>query len=77
LQACSQAIYFIPDLDDIVALAPLVEQAQLSSTTLQAAKNFDSQIVDLVKYFTDSTEYLKVGASHKYSRMERFRRKVN
>lgn len=61
LQACSQAIHFIPDLDDIVSLAPLVEQARLSTETLQAAQIFDTLVTDLVKNFAEGTEYFKVG----------------
>uniref|UniRef100_A0A914VWE5 WASH complex subunit 7 n=1 Tax=Plectus sambesii TaxID=2011161 RepID=A0A914VWE5_9BILA len=60
LQACSQAIHFIPDLDDIVSLAPLVEQAHLSTETLQAAQIFDTLVSDLVKNFAEGTEYFKL-----------------
>lgn len=34
LQACSEAIQFVPDLDDIVPLKPLAQQALLSDQTI-------------------------------------------
>lgn len=60
LQSCSQAIQFIPDLDDVVALAPLVNENASSAETKEAATAFDSLIGNLIKNFTGGTEYFKL-----------------
>lgn len=60
LQACSQAIQFIPDLDDIVPLAPLCKEAGLSTETQESAENFDLLVSNLIKNFAEGTEYFKL-----------------
>jgi len=59
LESCSQAIQFIPDLDDVVPLAPLLN-ASASAETREAASAFDSLVESLIKNFTGGTEYFKL-----------------
>ncbi|XP_068718075.1 WASH complex subunit 4-like [Montipora capricornis] len=60
LHCCSNAIRFVPDLEDIVSFEELVKEETLSEESLQASKNLDAAIDDLAKNFAGATEYFKL-----------------
>ncbi|KXJ13474.1 WASH complex subunit 7 [Exaiptasia diaphana] len=60
LHCCSNAIRFVPDLEDIVSFEELVKEEELSVEALQAAKILDSAIDNLSKNFAGATEYFKL-----------------
>ncbi|XP_031573328.1 WASH complex subunit 4-like [Actinia tenebrosa] len=60
LHCCSNAIRFVPDLEDIVSFEELVKEEGLSAESLQAAKTLDSAIDNLSKNFAGATEYFKL-----------------
>jgi len=59
-QYVSNAIKFVPDLQDIITFEELVAKERLSSETQQAAKNLDQTIDSLAKNFAEGTEYFKM-----------------
>lgn len=59
IHCIGNAIQFVPDLDDIVSFEELTSEAKLSEDSLQAAKNVDSAISNLVTNFAQGTDYFK------------------
>ncbi|CAL1541419.1 unnamed protein product [Lymnaea stagnalis] len=59
LHCCSNAIRFIPDLEDIVVFEDTCKEEGLSPETQAAAKNLDNVINNLAKNFAEGTEYFK------------------
>lgn len=60
IHCCSNAIRFIPDLDDIITFEDLCTEEKLSSETVVGAVKLDSVINNLIKNFSEGTEYFKV-----------------
>ncbi|XP_059151833.1 WASH complex subunit 4-like isoform X4 [Physella acuta] len=60
LHCCSNAIRFIPDLEDIVSFEDACREENLSLETQAAAKNLDNVINNLAKNFAEGTEYFKM-----------------
>ncbi|CAG5126289.1 unnamed protein product, partial [Candidula unifasciata] len=60
LHCCSNAIRFIPDLEDIINFEEACKEENLSSETQTAAKNLDNVINNLAKNFAEGTEYFKM-----------------
>lgn len=60
LNCCSNSIRFVPDLDDIVSFEQYTQEAKLCDDTLQASKNLDTILNNLVKNFSESTDYFKI-----------------
>ncbi|XP_022098788.1 WASH complex subunit 4-like [Acanthaster planci] len=60
LRCCSNAIRFVPDIDDIVQFEELVSEEGLSEEAKTAAKNLDGVIGNLTKNFAEGTEYFKM-----------------
>ena len=60
LHCCSNAIRFIPDLEDIVTFADLCEEEGLSSECRDAGKQLDTVISNLAKNFAEGTEYFQM-----------------
>ncbi|XP_019624304.1 PREDICTED: WASH complex subunit SWIP-like [Branchiostoma belcheri] len=60
LHCCSNAIRFVPDLDDIVTFEDLVKDEGLSEECQTSARHLDTVISDLVKNFAEGTEYFKM-----------------
>ncbi|XP_067685139.1 WASH complex subunit 4-like isoform X2 [Haliotis asinina] len=60
LHCCSNAIRFIPDIEDIVNFEELSREEGLSAECQAAAKNLDNVIGNLAKNFAEGTEYFKM-----------------
>ncbi|XP_063238126.1 WASH complex subunit 4 isoform X2 [Bacillus rossius redtenbacheri] len=60
LHCCSDAISFVPDLDDIPSFKDLCERDRLSEVCVEAAERLDQVIGNLVRNFTEGTEYFKL-----------------
>ncbi|XP_078530725.1 WASH complex subunit 4 isoform X1 [Lissotriton helveticus] len=60
LHCCSNAIRFVPDLEDIVNYEELVKEDGLSEETLNAARHLDSVLGDLTRNSAEGTEYFKM-----------------
>ncbi|ESO99519.1 hypothetical protein LOTGIDRAFT_113446 [Lottia gigantea] len=60
LHCCSNAIRFIPDLDDIISFEELCTEEGLSGECTSAAKNLDMVINNLAKNFAEGTDYFKM-----------------
>ncbi|XP_071816027.1 WASH complex subunit 4-like [Apostichopus japonicus] len=60
LRCCSNAIRFVPDIDDIVNLEELVAAGELSDEVVSSARNLDNVIGNLTKNFAEGTEYFKM-----------------
>lgn len=60
LHCCSNAIRFIPDLEDIVNFEELTREEGLSPECQFAARNLDNVIENLAKNFAEGTEYFKM-----------------
>ncbi|XP_078001541.1 WASH complex subunit 4-like [Glandiceps talaboti] len=60
LHCCSNAIRFVPDLEDIVNFEELVNEEDLSAESKSAAHNLDAVINNLTKNFAEGTEYFKM-----------------
>ncbi|XP_041350230.1 WASH complex subunit 4-like isoform X3 [Gigantopelta aegis] len=60
LHCCSNAIRFIPDLEDIVSFEELCKEEGLSAECQSAARNLDNVIGNLAKNFAEGTEYFKM-----------------
>jgi len=56
----SNAIKFVPDLQDIVSFHSLAQQETLPAHTKEAARNLDTAINNLVRNFAEGTEYNKM-----------------
>ncbi|XP_073476379.1 WASH complex subunit 4 isoform X1 [Aquarana catesbeiana] len=60
LHCCSNAIRFVPDLEDIVNFEELVKEEGLSEETQKAARQLDSVLSDLTRNSAEGTEYFKM-----------------
>ena len=60
LHCCSNAIRFVPDLEDIVTFEDLCKEENMSSECIAAAKTLDHVVSNLVKNFSEGTEYFKM-----------------
>ncbi|ELU08313.1 hypothetical protein CAPTEDRAFT_221991 [Capitella teleta] len=60
LHCCSNAIRFIPDLEDIIAFEELCKEDGLSTECQKAARQLDEIISNLSKNFAEGTEYFKM-----------------
>ncbi|XP_071139375.1 WASH complex subunit 4-like isoform X2 [Mytilus edulis] len=60
LHCCSNAIRFVPDLEDIVNFEELCKEEGLSLECQTAAKNLDNVVNNLVQNFAEGTEYFKM-----------------
>ncbi|KAK2567753.1 WASH complex subunit 4 [Acropora cervicornis] len=60
LHCCSNAIRFVPDLEDIVSFEELVKEENLPEESVQASKILDAAIDNLTKNFAGATEYFKL-----------------
>ncbi|XP_021927247.1 WASH complex subunit 4 isoform X2 [Zootermopsis nevadensis] len=60
LHCCSNAICFVPDLEDIVSFEDLCKEADLSNQCRSAAHRLDQVIGNLVRNFAEGTEYFKL-----------------
>ncbi|KAL6052161.1 WASH complex subunit 4 [Balamuthia mandrillaris] len=56
----SNAIKFVPDLQEIPSFTELANQATLPPHTIEAASNLDQTIDDLATNFAEGTEYFKM-----------------
>jgi len=56
----SNAIKFVPDLQDIISFEDLVTKEKLATETVEASKNLDRAIDSLVKNFAEGTEYFQI-----------------
>ncbi|XP_039617760.1 WASH complex subunit 4 [Polypterus senegalus] len=60
LHCCSNAIRFVPDLEDIVNFEELVKEEGLSEETQKASSILDSVLSDLTSNSAEGTEYFKM-----------------
>ncbi|XP_061187838.1 WASH complex subunit 4-like isoform X2 [Saccostrea echinata] len=60
LHCCSNAIRFIPDIEDIVSFEDLCKEENLSMECQTAAKNLDNVVGNLARNFAEGTEYFKM-----------------
>ncbi|XP_043822433.1 WASH complex subunit 4 isoform X2 [Dromiciops gliroides] len=60
LHCSSNAIRFVPDLEDIVNFEELVKEEGLSEETLKAARQLDSVLSDHTRNSAEGTEYFKM-----------------
>jgi WASH complex subunit 7 len=60
LHCCSNAIQFVPDLDDIEKFEDMVAEENLSAECQRAARQLDEVISNLCKNFAEGTEYFKM-----------------
>nr|XP_033806701.1 LOW QUALITY PROTEIN: WASH complex subunit 4 [Geotrypetes seraphini] len=60
LHCCSNAIRFVPDLEDIVNFEELVKEDRLSEETQNSARQLDSVLTDLTQNSAEGTEYFKM-----------------
>jgi WASH complex subunit 7 len=60
LHCCSNAICFVPDLEDIICFEDLCKEEGLSSSCQAAAHCLDQVLGNLVRNFAEGTEYFKV-----------------
>uniref|UniRef100_A0A8I5NS55 WASH complex subunit 4 n=1 Tax=Papio anubis TaxID=9555 RepID=A0A8I5NS55_PAPAN len=60
LHCSSNAIRFVPDLEDIVNFEELVKEEGLAEETLKAARHLDSVLSDHTRNSAEGTEYFKM-----------------
>ncbi|XP_043943762.1 WASH complex subunit 4 [Protopterus annectens] len=60
LHCCSNAIRFVPDIEDIVNFEELVKEENLSEETQNAARQLDLVLSDLTRNSAEGTEYFKM-----------------
>jgi WASH complex subunit 7 len=60
LNTCSSAIRFVPDFENIISFEEYTRKANLPAETVSASKHLDDVISNLVKNFTEGTEYFKI-----------------
>ncbi|XP_076775882.1 WASH complex subunit 4 isoform X1 [Arvicanthis niloticus] len=60
LHCSSNAIRFVPDLEDIVSFEELVKEEGLAEETLRAARHLDSVLSDHTRNSAEGTEYFKM-----------------
>ncbi|CAF0996554.1 unnamed protein product, partial [Didymodactylos carnosus] len=60
LNTCSGSIRFIPDFEEVISYEEYSQKANLPVETVSAAKQLDDVISNLVKNFTEGTEYFKI-----------------
>jgi len=56
----SQAIQYVPDLDDIVTFKPQVESAKLSAETIESAADLDNVLDRLSSSFAEGVDYFNM-----------------
>jgi len=59
-QYVSNAIKFVPDLQEIEKISEMIKNENLSPETNQAALNFDTVLDSLSKHFSEGTEYFHI-----------------
>lgn len=60
LHCCSNAVCYIPDLDNIIPLEDLCIEEGLSAACINAARSLDQVITNMSKNLTEGTEYFKL-----------------
>ncbi|XP_054280077.1 WASH complex subunit 4-like [Macrosteles quadrilineatus] len=60
LHCCSNAIRYIPDLENIVSLEELTKEEGLSETCVQTAAALDQVITNMRRNLTEGSEYFKL-----------------
>ncbi|KAL5013534.1 hypothetical protein ScPMuIL_007804 [Solemya velum] len=60
LHCCSNAIRFIPDLEDIATFEDLCKEENLSKECQEASQKLDSVIENLAKNFAEGSDYFKM-----------------
>lgn len=60
LHCCSNAVCYIPDLDNIIPLEELCVEEGLSTACVDTARSLDQVITNMSKNLTEGTEYFKV-----------------
>jgi WASH complex subunit 7 len=60
LHHISNAVTFVPDLEDIIPFEETVKEDGLSGQTVAAARNVDQILGDLTEKFTGSADYFKI-----------------
>ncbi|CAF0880881.1 unnamed protein product [Rotaria sordida] len=60
LNTCSSSIRFVPDFENIISFEEHTRKANLPTETISASKHLDDVISNLVKNFTEGTEYFKI-----------------
>lgn len=67
IHCCANASIFLPIVDENLKFQELCEKNQLSTETINAAKNLDCDITYLRHNYAEGTEYFRVCASAFYS----------
>ncbi|VDM37100.1 unnamed protein product [Toxocara canis] len=60
IEASSQSLAFLPDLDDVPSFLPLAQNASLSEETMAAAKILDGIFDDATKSVNQTNNYLQI-----------------
>ncbi|CAF5005843.1 unnamed protein product, partial [Rotaria sp. Silwood1] len=60
LNTCSSSIRFVPDFENIISFEEYTRKANLPAETISASRHLDDVISNLVKNFTEGTEYFKI-----------------
>lgn len=60
LHCCSNAVRYLPDLDNIVSLEELTKHEALSDMCVEAAKALDLVMTNMRRNLTEGSEYFKV-----------------
>jgi len=60
LHYCSNAVNFVPDLENLVSFEELVQDARLAEETVVAARLLDEAVDNLTKNFSEATDYFKL-----------------
>lgn len=60
MHSCSNAISFIPDLEDIISFEGLSREVGLSNICSETASRLDQVISNLTQNLEEGTEYFKV-----------------
>lgn len=63
IHCCANASIFLPIVDENLKFQELCEKNQLSTETINAAKNLDCDITYLRHNYAEGTEYFRVCAS--------------
>lgn len=60
LHCCSNAVRYLPDLDNMVSLEELTKQEALSDACVQSAQALDLVMTNMRRNLTEGSEYFKV-----------------
>lgn len=60
IEACSQSLAFLPDLDDMISFASLTDKAICSKETTEAAKTLDLVFDETAKNVNQANNYLQI-----------------